>query len=176
MSLFNTPSTILRLIQEAEQLKVSPDQDSSMPEGDGAGVGDITSELTSSLPPPPAPTQSGQPAMQVPGMTAPPLGSPTITKTMSDSQTITNMLGQMKATITNTEKSFQKGDVDLSMSASALGTMLMALKVYADELQKFMSSDTAGASTPAPDANVAPPAPAPTPTPAAPVEPNLGGI
>ena len=170
MSLFNTPSTILRLIQEAEQFKVSPEQESPMPTGDGAGIGDVTSELAASTPPPPPSQAPGAPTMQVPTMTAPGQDSPTVTKTVMNSQVILALLSQMKANVTNTEKDFQKGDIDVANAGPKLSTLLVALKNSSDMLQGFISSTTGGAPTP----DAAPAVPPVETQPALPAEPNIG--
>ena len=183
MSLFNTPSTILRLIQEADSFKLSPEQDSSMPSGAGAGVGDVTGELTADAPPPAPSKAPGMPSMQVPTMTAPSQDSPTVTKTVMNSQVVLALLSQMKANVTNTEKDFQKGDIDVANAGPKLSTLLVALKNSSDLLQGFISSTSSGQTAApemppldAPDAAMPPMDTQPEPVQPTPPPANLGGV
>ena len=154
MSLFSAPSEILKLIQEFTLSGGEPEGE--LPTGDSAGISDVATELSSSNPTPPPTKAPGSPTMQVPSMTAQPMSSSAVTKTMIGADTVTGLLSGMKAAITDAEKKFQKGAVEPSVAAASLGVMFITLKNLSDELQKVC---TPGQSTPEAAPEMPPPAP-----------------
>ena len=171
MSLFDQPSTILRLIMEAEQFKVSPDQEMAMPEGDGAGVSDVATELTSATPPP---TADPNGAMQIGNIPQPSSNmATTLNKTVVNTEVLLSQLSELKSLINNYEKKFEGDDISVDSSKILVGSLLNSLIYHAEKLQAFLGLPDSTSVAPAPTT----PATQPTPVePELPTKPNLGAV
>lgn len=159
MSLFTPKSTILALIQEAEEMSVTPDQDMSLPDG-GMGVGDIASDLSASAPTAPPAPESGN--LQVGSIPAGGNSVPTtVSKTVVNTGVLLSQLSELKSVIANYEKKFEDENVDIESAKIQVAGLLNTLIYHAEKLQAFLGlSDAGGAPATPPPAPVAPP-PAP---------------
>ncbi len=139
MSLYTPPSTIRRLIMEAENLTLSPDAGAQEAQQFAATPNDVMSDLS---------TATSQGAPQPPGLQgsaltmpniAPP--APTVEKTVINRDIILSQLAELKSIITNYEKKFDGDDLTPEDANVYISSLLSSLVFHAERLNAFMSSD-----------------------------------
>jgi len=137
MSLYTPPSTIRRLILEAEQLTLNPSADATQVEADtSASPMDIAANVASTAT---APTGGGLQGstLSMPSATPPPS---TVSKTVINKDIILAQLAELKSVITNYEKQFEGDDLTPEDGNVYISSLLSTLVFHAEKFNAFMES------------------------------------
>ncbi len=142
MSLYTPPSTIRRLILEAENLTLTPNADatkaneftaSSTPE-------DVALDLSTELPGQGIPGGISSNTLTMPNVVTPPA---TLKKTVINRDIILSQLAELKSVITNYEKQFDGDDLTPEDANIYISSLLSTLVFHAEKLNGFMESESA---------------------------------
>jgi hypothetical protein len=148
MSLYTPPSTIRRLILEAEDLTLSPNtqaQETQQFTDQAASPTDVMSDMTAAAVP-----QQGTPGLQGSTLTMPQVAKPqtTVSKTVINRDIILSQLAELKSVITNYEKKFDGDDLTPDDANVYISSLLSTLVFHAERFNTFMESDEGAGAAP----------------------------
>lgn len=131
-------SLIKRLLQEAEEFVLSPDESFDDPSADaGTSIGDVN--LQNNIP---QPGMSQAPQMQTVNIPQPDASTPTaVTKTVINSDLVLTHLSELKSIINNYEKRFGGDDIGVEDARVYISSFLNAMAYHSEKLQTFLNID-----------------------------------